>query len=119
LREELPLLSPPLAAAAVVAAPLSSPPPSSPRSPRPPVAAQWHCGLATFDHVPAGRGFTDTLSYLDGANECVRSRGRARCAAPLSPRVLPPPRLRAAFSPPPLQLLDVADDGLLRPEAVP
>jgi arylsulfatase B len=30
---------------------------------------KWHVGLATPDHTPAGRGFTDSLVYLDGAND--------------------------------------------------
>ena len=44
----------------------------APPRPRSPVFPR-HCGLATFDHTPEGRGYTDTLSYLDGANECVRA----------------------------------------------
>lgn len=32
-------------------------------------AGKWHVGLATPDHTPQGRGFGETLGYLDGAND--------------------------------------------------
>lgn len=32
-------------------------------------AGKWHLGLATPDHTPKGRGYDESLSYLDGANE--------------------------------------------------
>ena len=37
-------------------------------------AGKWHCGLATPDHTPLGRGYQESLTYLDGASE-------ARCRA--------------------------------------
>ena len=30
--------------------------------------AQWHAGLATVDHTPAGRGYDTALSYFAAAN---------------------------------------------------
>ena len=32
-------------------------------------SGKWHLGLATPDHVPRGRGYDETLGYLDGAND--------------------------------------------------
>lgn len=32
-------------------------------------SGKWHCGLATADHTPKGRGFQDSITYLDGAND--------------------------------------------------
>jgi arylsulfatase A-like enzyme len=30
---------------------------------------KWHCGLATPTHTPVGRGYQQSLTYLDGAND--------------------------------------------------
>jgi len=32
-------------------------------------SGKWHLGLATPDHTPLGRGYEQSLSYLDGAND--------------------------------------------------
>ncbi len=42
-------------------------------------AGKWHVGLATPDHTPKGRGFTKSLTYLDGANEYWTSTTSGWC----------------------------------------
>jgi arylsulfatase B len=42
--------------------------PLKPLGPTCPATPQWHAGLATFDHLPSGRGYNKSLVYLDGAN---------------------------------------------------
>ena len=32
-------------------------------------SGKWHVGLATPDHTPHGRGYAQSLTYLDGAND--------------------------------------------------
>ena len=33
------------------------------------MAGKWHCGLATPDHTPHGRGYEKSLCYFDGGND--------------------------------------------------
>jgi len=43
-------------------------------------AGKWHLGLATPDHTPRGRGYDQSLSYLDGANDYWTSRTGDWCS---------------------------------------
>ena len=42
---------------------------SSTPPPTPHLTPQWHCGLATPDHIPHGRGYDTSLNYMDAAND--------------------------------------------------
>lgn len=42
-------------------------------------AGKWHLGLATPDHTPRGRGYDQSLSYLDGANDYWTSTTSGWC----------------------------------------
>lgn len=33
------------------------------------MVGKWHCGHATEDHIPAGRGYETSLNYMDAAND--------------------------------------------------
>jgi arylsulfatase B len=37
-------------------------------------SGKWHLGLATPDHTPKGRGYQQSLTYLDGANDYFTSQ---------------------------------------------
>jgi arylsulfatase B len=39
-------------------------------------AGKWHCGLATFDHIPSGRGYDTSLNYFDAANDYFTNQVR-------------------------------------------
>jgi arylsulfatase B len=47
-------------------------------------AGKWHLGLATPDHLPAGRGYNRSLFYLDGANDYWTNQlgGGSFCTSP-------------------------------------
>jgi arylsulfatase B len=45
------------------------------------MAGKWHLGLATPDHTPLGRGYTQSLAYLDGANDYFTSLTGDWCGA--------------------------------------
>lgn len=42
-------------------------------------AGKWHIGLATPDHIPMGRGYQQSLTYLDGANDYFTSVSTEFC----------------------------------------
>ena len=37
------------------------------------MVGKWHCGLATPDHTPHGRGYDTSLNYMDAANDYCTS----------------------------------------------
>jgi arylsulfatase B len=53
-------------------------------------AGKWHVGLATPDHTPKGRGYSKSLTYLDGANDCKHSPRPPSSRAGAAPQFLVP-----------------------------
>ncbi len=63
------------------------------------MVGKWHCGLATHDHIPHGRGYDTSLNYMDAANDCKSARNKSCPISALQP-------LLTARSPPPPAFCD-------------
>jgi arylsulfatase I/J len=48
-------------------------------------SGKWHVGLATRDHLPKGRGYDESLVYLDGANGYWNDACTGWCSPPSDP----------------------------------
>ena len=42
-------------------------------------AGKWHCGHATPDHIPHGRGYDSALTYMDAANDYWSQQFSSSC----------------------------------------